>query len=335
MHASGSDRSPDSPDHWTRREFVAASVATGLAAAAAPRCGLRRRLERRDAEGGRRARATPRSSIPRPARIPASSSGPTRSGCARRCATSAGASRPKAMRCSCRIRSIASARRRCSTTPRTSTSRTGDAREDQPLMGSVNAAGRRREGRGRVRRVPRRAAAGRQGEEDRHAGLLHGRPARRADRRGGARSHRRRRRRSTAAVSSPTSPTARTCSRRRSRRACTSASPRTTISASPTRRTSCSEAFAAANVPAEIEVYPAKHGWCVPDMPTDAGAPIYNKPEAERAWGKLARALQGRARLIAARTHAASGRAPSDQRRGEPFLLEDALHGRSLEQRAR
>src|ERR1700674_79397 len=47
------------------------------------------------------------------------------------------------------------------------------------------------------------------------------------------------------------------------------------------------EAFSAANVPAEIEVYPAQHGWCVPDMPVRDGAPIYNKPEAERAWGKL------------------------------------------------
>jgi carboxymethylenebutenolidase len=47
------------------------------------------------------------------------------------------------------------------------------------------------------------------------------------------------------------------------------------------------EAFAAAKVPAEIEVYPALHGWCVPDMPLQNGAPIYNKPDAERAWGKL------------------------------------------------
>ena len=47
------------------------------------------------------------------------------------------------------------------------------------------------------------------------------------------------------------------------------------------------EAFAAARVPAEIEVYPAKHGWCVPDMPADNGAPLYNMAEAERAWGKL------------------------------------------------
>jgi carboxymethylenebutenolidase len=48
------------------------------------------------------------------------------------------------------------------------------------------------------------------------------------------------------------------------------------------------EAFAAAKVPAEIEVYPrAQHGWCVPDMPPQNGTAIYNKPDAERAWSKL------------------------------------------------
>jgi carboxymethylenebutenolidase len=49
------------------------------------------------------------------------------------------------------------------------------------------------------------------------------------------------------------------------------------------------EAFAAAKVPAEIEVYQnSLHGWCVPDMPKgENGMPIYNKPDAERAWGKL------------------------------------------------
>jgi carboxymethylenebutenolidase len=47
------------------------------------------------------------------------------------------------------------------------------------------------------------------------------------------------------------------------------------------------EAFAAAHVPAEIEVYPALHGWCVPDMPRQNGKPIYSKPDAERAWTKL------------------------------------------------
>ena len=47
-------------------------------------------------------------------------------------------------------------------------------------------------------------------------------------------------------------------------------------------------AFAAANVPAEIEVYSnAQHGWCMTDMPAQGGAPIYSKPDAERAWGKL------------------------------------------------
>jgi carboxymethylenebutenolidase len=47
-------------------------------------------------------------------------------------------------------------------------------------------------------------------------------------------------------------------------------------------------AFEAAKVPAEIEVYSnAQHGWCMPDMPAQAGMPIYSKPDAERAWGKL------------------------------------------------
>jgi carboxymethylenebutenolidase len=48
------------------------------------------------------------------------------------------------------------------------------------------------------------------------------------------------------------------------------------------------EAFAAAKVPTEVEVYPAQHGWCVPDMPKQPnGEPIYSKPDAEKAWGKL------------------------------------------------
>src|SRR6202041_755005 len=47
------------------------------------------------------------------------------------------------------------------------------------------------------------------------------------------------------------------------------------------------EAFAVPRGPAEIEVYPAQHGWCVPDMPMRDGAPIYDKVQAERAWAKL------------------------------------------------
>jgi len=55
----------------------------------------------------------------------------------------------------------------------------------------------------------------------------------------------------------------------------------------PEAKDKLKEAFAAAKGSAEIEVYPAQHGWCVPDMPVRDGLPIYNKPEAERAWAKL------------------------------------------------
>jgi len=37
----------------------------------------------------------------------------------------------------------------------------------------------------------------------------------------------------------------------------------------------------AAKRPAEIEVYPADHGWCVPD------SPVYDAAQADRAWGRL------------------------------------------------
>ena len=47
------------------------------------------------------------------------------------------------------------------------------------------------------------------------------------------------------------------------------------------------EAFAAASVPAEVELYPSLHGWCVPDMPHEKGRPIYDEPEAEKAWARL------------------------------------------------
>ncbi len=40
-------------------------------------------------------------------------------------------------------------------------------------------------------------------------------------------------------------------------------------------------AAATAGRPAEIEVYPADHGWCVPDTP------VYDQAQAERAWGRL------------------------------------------------
>jgi carboxymethylenebutenolidase len=57
----------------------------------------------------------------------------------------------------------------------------------------------------------------------------------------------------------------------------------------PEAKTKLKESFEAAKVSAEIEVYSqAQHGWCVTDMPKQAnGQPIYSKPDADRAWGKL------------------------------------------------
>jgi len=55
----------------------------------------------------------------------------------------------------------------------------------------------------------------------------------------------------------------------------------------PDAKDKLKESFAKAGVPADVEVYPAKHGWCVPDMPREDGAPIYDKTQAERAWSKL------------------------------------------------
>lgn len=49
----------------------------------------------------------------------------------------------------------------------------------------------------------------------------------------------------------------------------------------PHARDALREAADAAGRPAEIEVYNANHGWCVPD------APAYDVAEAERAWGRL------------------------------------------------
>jgi carboxymethylenebutenolidase len=56
----------------------------------------------------------------------------------------------------------------------------------------------------------------------------------------------------------------------------------------PDAKDKLKESFGAAHVPAEIEVYGSQHGWCVPDMPKQPnGEPIYNKEDAERAWAKL------------------------------------------------
>jgi len=57
----------------------------------------------------------------------------------------------------------------------------------------------------------------------------------------------------------------------------------------PTDKTVMKETFAAAKLPAEIEVYSgAAHGWCPPD------SGVYNEPQAEKAWSRLI-ALYGKA----------------------------------------
>ena len=55
----------------------------------------------------------------------------------------------------------------------------------------------------------------------------------------------------------------------------------------PDAKDTLKAALDAAHVANKIEVYPANHGWCMPDMPAPANAPIYSKPDAERAWGEL------------------------------------------------
>jgi len=56
----------------------------------------------------------------------------------------------------------------------------------------------------------------------------------------------------------------------------------------PTDKTVLKDTFAQAKLEAEIEVYPAMHGWCPPDSQP------YNQEQAEKAWGRLI-ALYGKA----------------------------------------
>ena len=50
---------------------------------------------------------------------------------------------------------------------------------------------------------------------------------------------------------------------------------------SPEEKNVLKDTFAKAKLPAEIEVYPAAHGWCPPD------SQVYNEPQAEKAWSRL------------------------------------------------
>ena len=50
---------------------------------------------------------------------------------------------------------------------------------------------------------------------------------------------------------------------------------------SPDEKNVLKDTFAKTNLPAEIEVYPAAHGWCPPD------SQVYSEPQAEKAWSRL------------------------------------------------
>ena len=51
---------------------------------------------------------------------------------------------------------------------------------------------------------------------------------------------------------------------------------------SPETKTILADAYKAAGIPAEIEVYEgAQHGWCPPD------SQVYNEAQAERAWSRM------------------------------------------------
>jgi carboxymethylenebutenolidase len=49
----------------------------------------------------------------------------------------------------------------------------------------------------------------------------------------------------------------------------------------PNSKNILKEAFAAANLEAEVEVYPAAHGWCPPD------SQVYDREQSERAWSRM------------------------------------------------
>lgn len=49
----------------------------------------------------------------------------------------------------------------------------------------------------------------------------------------------------------------------------------------PTDKTALRDAAMAAGRPAEVEVYPAQHGWCTID------APVFDLAQADRAWGRM------------------------------------------------
>ena len=54
----------------------------------------------------------------------------------------------------------------------------------------------------------------------------------------------------------------------------------------PTAKTTLRQTAEAAQIPAEVDVYPAQHGWCTVD------SPVYDPAQAERAWAKMLATFQ-------------------------------------------
>jgi carboxymethylenebutenolidase len=63
----------------------------------------------------------------------------------------------------------------------------------------------------------------------------------------------------------------------------------------PEAKTALRQAAEAAQTPAEVEVYPAQHGFCVID------SPVYDEAQAERAWARMLTTFQRHLHLRGAR----------------------------------
>ncbi len=119
--------------------------------------------------------------------------------------------------------------------------------------------------------------------EDRHSGILHGRPDRVSHRVAAVPDPRRSSRlvpwRRVGDRRAPNSPHLQAA---KSKAQFLIAIAENDDARSPNDKTTMKETFAKANLPAEIEVYAgAAHGWCPPD------SKVYNEPQAEKAWSRL------------------------------------------------
>ena len=124
------------------------------------------------------------------------------------------------------------------------------------------------------------AGPGRHPPQDRHAWLLHGRIPRGSQRCSRARADRRSCQLSRRRALPATSRIARTCWCPHPRRFLLAVA-RNDDARDPAEKTRFTAAASAAGLTAEAVVYPADHGWCVPD------SPVYDKVQADLAWEQM------------------------------------------------